>query len=131
MDNLAQVFSSIKTIAVVGISDKPERPGGMIASYLKDCGYEVYGVHPKIREFRGIKVYPSLNDIPVQIDLIDIFLNAENLEAIVTDIIIAKPKYVWFQLNVKSESAAKSIESSNITLIQEKCIMVEHGKLIP
>ncbi|MHC1739418.1 MAG: CoA-binding protein [Ignavibacteriaceae bacterium] len=128
MENLVEIFNNVKTIAVVGISDKPERPGGMIASYLRDCGYEVFGVHPTIREFDGIKVYPSLNDIPVQIDLIDIFLNAENLEAIVTDIIIAKPKYVWFQLNVSSESAAKSIEASNITLVQGRCIMVEHGK---
>jgi len=129
MENIPEIFKKIKTIAVVGISDKPGRQSGLVASYLQNCGYEVFGVHPTLKEFEGIKIYPTLNDIPKQVDLVDIFLSEENLDSIVTDIIIAKPQYVWFQLDVSSESAAKGIKAANIPLIQGRCIMEEHLRI--
>ncbi|HOJ17239.1 MAG: CoA-binding protein [Ignavibacteriales bacterium] len=129
MSSIKEILKKVKTISVVGISDKPNRPSGDVALYLKEKGYEVFGVHPTLREFEGIKIYPSLNDIPKQIDLIDIFVNEENLLPIVTDIIIAKPAYVWFQYGVKSESASKSILSAGIELVQDRCIMEEHSRL--
>ena len=73
MRTIPEIFKESKTIAVVGISDKPERDSGKIAEFLKKQGYTVYGVHPVLTEYAGIKVFSSLKDIPEKIDIVDVF----------------------------------------------------------
>lgn len=120
------ILKNSKTIAVVGISDKPERDSGRIALFLKEKGYDVVGIHPLLTEVHGIKVYKNLKDIPHKIDLVDIFLSSDKVDGIVDDIISIKPKYCWFQLGVVNNEAVSKLEDAEIPTIQNKCVAIEY-----
>lgn len=128
MQDYCSILQEIKKIAVVGISDKPERDSGRVAAILKDKNYEVTGVHPKLEEVFGITVYNSVEDIPGSIDLVDIFLSGDKLPAIIPGIIEKKPKYVWFQPGVINDEAAETLRNEGIHVIQDHCIAIELKK---
>jgi predicted CoA-binding protein len=121
-----KILKESKTVAVVGISDKPERDSGRIALFLKENGYDVVGIHPNLKDVFGIKVYQSLKDIPHKIDLVDIFLSSDKVPSIVDDIIEIQPKYCWFQLGVVNNEAASKLIENGIPTIQNKCVAIEH-----
>ena len=126
MKDVFELLKESKTIAVVGISDKPGRDSGRIAVFLKDKGYNVYGVHPVLTEVNGIPVYKKITDIPVDIDIVDVFLNSNLVPDIVTDVLEKKPKAVWLQLGVNNDEAVKTITENGIDVIQNLCIAIEH-----
>ena len=128
MKDYCKILKEIKSIAVVGISDKQYRDSSRIALFLKESGYNVYGVHPRLKEVHGIPVYPKIFEIPTEIDLVDVFINSKKVEEIIPDIQLCKPKYVWFQLGIKNDSAASALEKEGIKVIQDKCILIEHKR---
>jgi uncharacterized protein len=121
-----KILKESKTVAVVGISDKPERDSGRIALFLKDNGYDVVGIHPFLKEVYGIKVYQNLKDIPFKIDLVDVFLSSDKVPLILNDIIDIKPKYCWLQLGVVHHEAANTLEENGIPTVQNRCVAIEH-----
>ncbi len=123
-----KIFNEIKSIAVVGISDKPYRDSGRIASFLLKKGYDVVGVHPVLKSFDGIKIYSKLSEIPTDIDLVDVFINGQELEKIKEEIIVINPKYVWFQYGVKNDKVANWLKQKGIQVIEDRCIAVELSK---
>lgn len=123
-----EIIKEIKSIAVVGLSDKAERDSNEVAVFLQSQGYTIYGVHPTVREVQGIKVFKNLCDIHAEIDLVDVFLSSENLRDIVNDIILIKPKYVWLQFGAEDEKVEATLQSAGITVISGKCIMIEYLK---
>lgn len=121
-----KILSEIKTIAVVGISDKPERDSGAIAKMLRDKGYVVYGIHPVLKEVFGIPVFQSLLDLPEPVDLVDVFLSSDKVPSILNGVKKSGAKYLWLQLGVMSNEAESFCAGEKIGFIQNRCIAVEY-----
>lgn len=126
MSDLCAILKAAKTIAVLGISDKPERDSGSIALFLKARGYEVTGVHPQLNQVQDIPVVHSLRDLPVGIDILDVFLNGDRLTGIMNDILAIKPKVVWLQLGVHNDKVRDTLRESGIQVIEDHCIAVAY-----
>ncbi len=125
---LIDILSRSKTIAVVGISPKEDRPSHWIAKYLIDHGYEVIGVNPGITELFGRKIYKSLLDVPVHVDIVDIFRPAEAVPEIVEEAIQMKAKVIWMQEGIVNNAAAERAKAAGLEVVMSKCIYIEHAK---
>jgi predicted CoA-binding protein len=126
---IERILKEFKTIAVVGLSDKPYRDSFDVASYMNDHGYKIIPVNPLIKEWRGEKAYPDLVSVPEKIDIVDIFRRSEFVADIVDQAIEIKAKAVWMQLGVIDEQAAKKAEDAGLLVVMDKCIKIEHAKL--
>ena len=118
-----------RTIAVVGLSDKPDRASNRIARYLIAMGYNVIPVNPMLAEVLDLKSYPDLISIPVQVDIVDIFRRSEHVPPLVEQAIEIGAQAVWMQLGVMNSEAAASAEAAGLGVVMNRCIMVEHGRL--
>ena len=127
MKTTCEILKETKTIAVVGISNKPGRDSGRIALFLKDRGYNVIGVHPVQKDFEGIKIYQKLTDIEQDIDIVDVFRNSNSIPGLIPDVLIKKPKVLWLQLGIRNDEAVKPAEEEGIQVIQDKCIAIEYN----
>ncbi len=136
--DIEEILSHHKTIAVVGLSREPEKDSNRVAAYLKAQGFHVIPVNPFADEVLGEKSYKSLLDIPVeiqkQIEVVDVFRRPEDVPPIVEQIIKLKAKHgkpyvVWMQLGIVSETAAEIARKAGLTVVMDKCIMVEHSRL--
>jgi predicted CoA-binding protein len=132
-DKIKGILTSNKIIAVIGFSDKRERPSNRIARYLHGNGYKVFGVNPRFNniEIDEIQSYQSLGDIPQNADIINIFRRSEFVSDLMNEILELehKPKVVWTQIGVISSEAKELAVKNNIIFIENKCIMVEHNKI--
>lgn len=124
------VLDNAETIAVVGHSDKPHRPSYRIAQYLRDVGYTVYAVNPTIDEVDGEISYPSLADVPVKVDIVNIFRRSEFVSDIVDQAIEIGAGAVWMQFNVIDEDAAARAVAAGLDVAMDRCIKVEHIRLV-
>jgi predicted CoA-binding protein len=127
MKTTCEILKEAKTIAVVGISNKPERDSGRIALFLKDRGYNIIGVNPVQKDFEGIKIYQKLTDIEQDIDIVDVFRNSNSIPGLIPDVLIKKPKVLWLQLGIRNDEAVKPAEEEGIQVIQDKCIAIEYN----
>ncbi|MFZ3384581.1 MAG: CoA-binding protein [Candidatus Methanoperedens sp.] len=117
-----------KTIAVVGISDDPTRPSNFVARFLKEHGYKIIPVNPKLAEWEGEKCYPDLLSIPVKVDIVDIFRRSEAIPPIVDEAISIKAKAVWMQEGIINEEAAAKARKAGIEVVMDKCMKKEFVK---
>ena len=124
-----ELLTESKIIAVVGLSPNPERPSYRVAGYLKEKGYAIVPVNPGCAEILGAKCYPSLSAVPGPVDIADIFRASEYVGSIVEEAIGKKARAVWMQLGVVNEKAAARAAAAGLTVVMDKCIMQEHGKL--
>ena len=115
-----------KTIAVVGISDKIERDSRKIALFLRDKGFNVVGVNPNLNRVEDIKVYPTVKDIPFEVDIIDVFRRSSAVPDLVKEILILNFKVFWLQLGIRNDEAVKPLITNGIEVIQDKCILIEY-----
>ena len=129
-ERIREILEQSKTIAVVGASVKPWRDSNSIADFLDAEGYRVIPVNPKYTEVLGIQCYPNLKAIPDPIDIVDIFRNSEAVPEIVEQAIDIKAKTIWMQLGVLNEKAAKQAEDAGLNVVMDKCILVEHKRLL-
>ena len=127
---LKELLTKSKTIAVVGASPKPWRDSGSIADFLNKKGYKVFPVNPKYDEVLGMKCYPGLKSIPEKIDIVDIFRNPDEVEPVIDEAIAVGAKAVWMQLGVVNESAASKAEKAGLKVVMDRCIAVEHRALM-
>jgi predicted CoA-binding protein len=130
-DRLRELLSTARTIAVVGLSDKPERDSNEVARYLQSVGYRIVPVNPMLTEVLGEKAYPSLDAVPAstRIDLVDIFRRSEEVPPIVEQAIARKVPAVWMQLGVRHPAAAENATAHGLTAVEDLCIMVTHRRL--
>ncbi len=130
-EELRNVLTGARTIAVVGLSDKPERDSNEIARYLQAQGYRIVPVNPMLSEVLGEKSYPSLAAVPpeVRIDVVDIFRRSDQVPPIVDDAIARKAPVVWMQLGVEHAAAAAKARAAGATVYENLCIMVQHRRL--
>jgi len=133
MADLKKILKKAKTIAIVGLSNKPERTSNRIGKYLQSTGkYRIIPVNPTICEVLGEKSYASLKDVPddIQIDIINIFRRSEYLEDIAKEAVERGCGAFWAQLGVYDEKASQVLEQAKIPTVMNTCIFVEHQNLI-
>ena len=124
-----QSILNYKTIAVVGISDNPERPSNSVAKFLEEHGYQIIPVNPNLAEWEGKKCYPDLLSIPVKVDVVDIFRRPEAVLPIVDEAIAIKAKAVWMQLGIINEEAAAKARKAGIEVVMDRCMKIEYNRL--
>ena len=129
-DYIRSILHDVKTIAMVGISGNELRPSHMVMKYLLEKGYDVIPVNPGLagKEILGRKVHAALKDIPVAIDMVDIFRNSEAAGDITDEAIPLKPKVIWMQLTVRNDAAAAKAEAAGIKIVMNRCPKMEYGK---
>jgi len=129
-DEIRDLLRRVRTIAVVGLSPQPHRPSYRVASYLIGCGYIVFGVRPDGDEVLGRPCYPTLADVPEAVDLVDVFRHPRHLPQHTDEAIAVGVPALWFQLGVVDEASALRAQDAGITVVMNRCLMVEHGRLI-
>lgn len=121
-----RILKSFRNVAIVGVSDKPDKPSNIVFKYLTKQGYNVFPVNPTIAEVDGKKVYGSLKAIPERIEVVDIFRRSEEVVPIVDDAIAIGAKAVWMQEGVVNPDAAKKAETAGLLVVMDKCMRKEH-----
>ncbi len=124
-----QVLEGSKVIAVVGLSPDTGKASNVVANYLIAHGYRVIPINPNHKEILGQRSYPSLLDVPEKIDIVDIFMRAENLLPVVREAVTMAPKAIWLQLGIVNDEARELAGSRNIPFFMDQCIKIEHAKL--
>ena len=132
-DYLRDILSATRTIAMVGASANASRPSYGVLGYLTRTGYETYPVHPGLagQSLFGRTVYARLADVPVPIDMVDVFRNADAIPALAEEILAlaALPKVVWLQLGIRNDAAAALLEAAGIKVVMDRCPAIEHPRL--
>jgi predicted CoA-binding protein len=129
-DNIIKhLLINARTIAVVGLSPKPERDSNMVARYLKDHGYRIIPVRPAQKEILGEKAYSSLDDIDESMDIVNVFRNSAQIMPHAHEALRVKPKLFWMQVGIENQKAAELLTKAGIDVVMNKCIMVEHDCL--
>jgi predicted CoA-binding protein len=127
-DDISAILKNSKTVAVIGLSPKPDRPSHEIAQYLLAHGYRVIGVNPGHPEILGQKVYKTLADVPEPVDIVDIFRDPSAVPGIVDEAIAKGAKTVWMQLGIVHNDAAERARAAGLNVVMNKCILVEHAR---
>jgi uncharacterized protein len=129
-DKVRQVLRESKTVAVLGLSTNPEKASHRVAGYLQDQGYRIIPIRPGLTEILGEKTRASLDDIESPVDIIDVFRRPEDVLPHAQEALRLKPKVFWMQLNIKNEAAASLLTQAGIDVIMDRCMKVEHEKLL-
>lgn len=129
-EQLVNLLSNMRRIAVVGISAKEDRASHGITRFLIGQGFEVAGVNPSLDEVLGAKVYPDLGAVPGEIDVVDIFRRSEAVPPIVDEAIAVGAKAIWMQEGVIHEEAAAKARASGRLVVMDRCIYKEWLRLM-
>jgi predicted CoA-binding protein len=131
-EELKDALSHCKTVAVVGISPKEDRPSYIVASYLKSKGFRIIPVRPDGEEILEEKVYHRLSEIPKEIgvDVVDIFRRSEDVPPIVEEAIQRGVKVVWMQEGVIHKEAGGKAEKAGLKVVMDRCMKKEHQRLL-
>ncbi len=133
---LRRVLEGVRRVAVLGIKDerRPYEAAHYIARYLLEAGYEVEGINPGVTETLGIRVRPSLADLDPPVELLDVFRNANNIPGHVDELLALpperRPRVFWMQLGIRHDEAARRLARAGIQVVQDRCILVEHRRLV-
>ena len=129
--DIEQILRDTKTVAIVGASHDPRRPSYEVWQYLKSASsYELYLVNPTIREVDGTPVYPSLTDLPVVPDLVDVFRRYEFLPSVLHDAIEVGAKTLWLQQGLWHDRVAREGEAAGLQVVMDRCLKVDHARLL-
>lgn len=128
-EEIRNILQKSKKIAIVGLSPKESRPSNMVARYLKEHGFEIVPVNPGQKEILGEKCYRSIADIPFDVDIADLFLNARRVPDAVEQALDKGVKVIWMQLGIYHLEAGEKASSSGATVIMDSCIKTEHEKM--
>jgi predicted CoA-binding protein len=129
-DELIRRLVKARRIAVVGISDRPDRPSYYVSEYMQQHGAEILPVNPTLENqtILGHRVYASLKDVPGEIDLVDVFRRPQFCAEVVRDAIAAGARGVWLQAGIRSPEGEQLARQANLAFIQDRCLMVEHSR---
>mgnify|MGYP001545217108 FL=1 len=130
-EEMKEIFESVKTIAILGLSPDETKASNMVAKYLQNAGYKIVPVYPKEDEILGEKVYRSLVEIPFEIDMVDIFRKPAVFDA-VADACIERGdvKVFWGQLGLVHNAAAQKAKDAGMKVVQNYCTKLEHKALM-
>jgi predicted CoA-binding protein len=125
---IQRVLFDAKTIAIVGLSGNPLRASNFVGFYLQRHGYRVIPVNPRETEVLGERSFASLREVPVAIDIVDVFRAPAALPEIARDAVAIHAKCLWCQFNVINEEGARIAEAGGLTVIMDRCLKVEHAR---
>lgn len=125
-DEIRALLGEIKTIAVLGLSDNPERPSYRVAKAMQELGYRIIPVRPGQREVLGETAYATLAEVPGIPDLVDVFRASEHVPGIVEECLAKGVKRLWLQEGVVNEAAAEKACAAGITVVMDRCIWKEY-----
>jgi uncharacterized protein len=126
-DQIGEILREKKTIAVVGLSDNPNRTSYMVSEAMQDCGYEIIPVNPNAEFILGEKAYKSLSEIDKHVDIVNVFRRSEFVYDIAREAIDIDADVLWTQLGVIDEKAFKLAKENGMTVIMDRCIKVEQA----
>jgi predicted CoA-binding protein len=135
---IKEILSKYHTIAVVGLSDNPEKASYEVSAYMQRCGYKIIPINPFVEEVLGEKSYKSLLEVPAEIQktiqVVNIFRKAQDTLPIVEQAALLKERWgvpfvVWMQMGIVNEQAADRAEKAGLVVVMDKCLMVEHQKI--
>ncbi len=129
-ERLKELLGQARTIAVVGLSPKPERDSHRVAAYLQRAGYRVIPVNPVAPEVLGEKSYPDLTSIPEPVDIVDVFRQSRFVPEIAGQAVKIGAKVLWLQEGIVHDEAALKSKQAGLEVIQDACLMVEHRRLL-
>jgi len=127
---IIELLRAAKTIAVVGLSNKPWRPSFGVSEYMQSQGYRVIPVNPNVGETLGVHAYERLEDVPEKIDIVNIFRRAQFAGPIVDSAIRLGVRCVWMQEGVHDEQAAARAREAGLGVVMDRCILKDHRRLL-
>lgn len=128
---ITDILTRYRRIAVVGLSDNPERPSNDVSAYMQAQGYEIYPVNPKLagQMVLGRTVYASLADLPIRPEIVDVFRRSEFVPEVAEQAIAAGADVLWTQLFVVNDAAAQRASDAGLQVVQNRCLKIEYHKL--
>jgi predicted CoA-binding protein len=127
---IQQVLHGARTIAIVGLSKNPLRASYFVGFYLRRHGYRVIPVNPRESEIFGEKSFSSLTDVPVPVDIVNVFRAPEALPGIATEAVAIGAKNLWCQFSVINEEGGRIAEQGGLSVVMDRCIKVEHARYV-
>jgi hypothetical protein len=128
-EEIRTILQNAKTIAVIGISEREDRASKYVSEYMQRQGYTIYPVNPNIDEWNGLKAYSSVTDLPVSVDIVDVFRRPSEVLPLASDAVEAGAKVFWLQQGVVNEEAASVASQVGLSVVMDACIMVEHKSM--
>lgn len=122
------ILATTKTIAIVGLSPKSERPSHFVGSYLQSEGYRIIPVNPRATAILGETSYPDLLSIPYPVDMVNVFRQPEECIEVAEQAVAIGAKTLWLQLRVVNFEAARIAEAAGLRVIMDRCVKIEHGR---
>ncbi|GAB7388835.1 CoA-binding protein [Bacillaceae bacterium] len=129
-EELKKILTEAKTIAVVGLSEKPERDSYQVAKYLQEKGYKIIPVNPTVDSVLGEKAVSSLKDIQEAVDVVDVFRRPEHVMPVAEEAVAIGAKVLWLQLGVVNGEAAEYAAKHGLKVVMDRCIKVDHAALL-
>jgi predicted CoA-binding protein len=127
---IPQLLRTAKTVAIVGISDKPDRPSYGVAQYLQaNSHFELFFVNPVVEEVLGLKVYKSLKDIPVHIDIVDVFRKPADCLPVLQEAIEIGADAIWLQLGIAVPEVEEQGVAAGLAVVMDRCIKIDYAAL--
>jgi predicted CoA-binding protein len=123
---IQRIFAESRTIAVVGLSPKANRPSNQVALYLQQAGYTIIPVNPGQTEILGEQCYPDLSSIPGPVDVVDVFRRADQVEPVARAAVAIGAGVLWMQQGIVNEKAADIAAQAGLTVIMDRCMKVDH-----
>ena len=127
---ITELLKTAKTIAVVGLSSDPMRPSFGVSRFLQRQGYRIIPVNPNETEVLGERAYPSVKDIPDQVDIVDIFRRPARVPEVIDEALSKGIRHIWMQEGVVNEEAAKKAEQAGMSVVMDRCILKEMARLL-
>lgn len=124
-----QLLQDTKSIALVGISVKEDRPSNRVAKYLIDAGYELFFVNPQYTEVLGRPCYPSLSDLPQKVDMVDVFRRSEDCLPVAEEAVKIGAKSLWLQQGITNADCKKLAEENGLIYVEDLCTKIEHAAI--
>lgn len=133
-NEISGLLTATTTIAVLGIKTEAQasQPAFYVPRYLESAGYQIIPVpvyYPQVTHILGQKVYRKLTEIPVEVDLVNVFRRSQDVAAHLDDILAKRPKAVWLQSGIRDDSVAETLAKADIKVVQDRCLMVDHRNL--
>ncbi len=130
MNNIKEILSKYKSIAMIGVSNDPTKASTIVMKYMQKYGFKVFPVNPRAKgqKILGEEVFEKITDIKETVDIVDVFRPSKEALDIAKDTVNIKAKVLWLQLGIKSEEAKKIVEENKIEYVEDKCTKMEYQK---